>query len=248
MSSRKPKAVEDDKLTVADSSRPKERNVYGGKRFGAYQCFCYFWSALALVCYFLHFLITGASGYSDRVIYDSYAELIILLIRMSNELYFNKLDIPTFVHHLIHFSGMYLGINVPFSETFGQSLWLLCHMQILHFPMFLWYYGCRINCVSNSKTICSFCKYFFPYTYMLSCGYRVCIMMCTSYTEYRASHLSVAVTFAVFSVILVRLDYEWMFYFLGKTHGCLNWPLKTSTMFFLVAIGILVGFIVCFHL
>lgn len=251
----------------------KSRDIYGGKLFGRYQLYCYVLSVIVLLSYFVHFLFTGSAGLSERVMYDSYAELVILVIRMcvsyyllcynrqgtywlphvsfffrTNELYFDKLDVPTLFHHIVHFLGMYLGITTYLCPTCASSLWLLCHMQILHIPMFLWYYGCRINCVSKSVSVCNRCRFSFPYAYMLSCGYRMSIMMGTTFKEYQASNYISFVSIGIFSCIMAYLDYEWMHYFLGDSKGCLNWPLTTSTMIILHVSAVLVGLAVCFLL
>jgi hypothetical protein len=125
---------------------------------------------------------------------------------------------------------------------FQPYSWLLVHMQILHFPMLLWYLGCRMNCISNDPIVCSLSRKLFPILWMLSTSYRATIMLCCSSTALRASQYAPATLCFVFGVTLMKLDFDWMKYFFGKSEGCLNWPLSTFIMTALYLIGILIGY------
>jgi len=79
---------------------------------------------------------------SHRINFHAIAEVFILILRFANELYYSKWGPSDVAHHAIYFFGVYLGFYI---NSFSPYMYLLCQMQVLHFPMLLWYTGCRRN-------------------------------------------------------------------------------------------------------
>ena len=121
--------------------------------FGEYQCLSYVLSCIGMVCYFCHFLL----GYptSERALWAAAWEIFVLLLRTCNEAVHAKLDAPDILHHLAFLVGATVVYNGESDHEFYS--YLLCHLQILHFPMVLWYMGCRRSSVFDdefTKHIC----------------------------------------------------------------------------------------------
>lgn len=241
----------------SDSSEvDKKPDIWSGKSFGMNQQRCYVLSVLGMVIYYCHFFLqfifvsgliqsSYAFPVTDRIRYHSILEIIILALRWINEFYYGKWAAGDIAHHGVFALGMYLGF---YQASFVPFAWLLCHMQILHFPMLLWYTGCRRNCISNEPIIQSTCRAVFPVWWMLSTSYRTTIMSISASAALSTRSYAPGVSITIFALILTYLDYQWTQYFFGFDDGCLRRPLSRAAMIALYLFGVAWGWIVYFHL
>jgi hypothetical protein len=214
------------KLSVINSAKSKGI-------FCELQLACYFISCLGMTLYFFHF-ISYVESINLRVKYHGTIEVIILLLRTINEVYYKKIAIGDVGHHLSLLLGFWAVCYVENCKVFG---WLVCHMQVLHFPMTIWYTGCRQHAwLEHNPQISNICKSLFPVVWLLSVGYRICIMAVTFVkAASEANHIVCLIVFPV-GLLMAYLDKNWTHYFLG-----LLTPLTGTAFFALVAAGVLGG-------
>ena len=144
-------------------------NITGMESFASFQCASYILSCCSMIMYFLHFCAGFPSGI--RVRFHNWFELLLLFVRGINEYFHKKLDRNDVLHHSAFIVGSLIVFNVPECARFG---FLLSHMQCLHFPMVLWYTGCRRTdprAKLNAGTQI-FCEMSFPPTWIFCVAYR----------------------------------------------------------------------------
>lgn len=213
--------------------------------FGVIQLFWYVFSSLCMTLYSVHFacsiLFENKFELSERVLYHASFEVFILFGRYVNEIVYKRWGFLDLLHHSVFLYGTYLGFTV---DSFKPYSWLLCHMQVLHYPMMLWYLGCKRGSFSSEKKIIKYCKSIFPFLWLLSVSYRFSIMLCSSFMGFFAKNYVPSVVMLLFGLIMAYLDVGWTDYFL-KT---LNIVLSNSTKYFILTLGVVSGLFVSFCL
>lgn len=182
----------------------KSRNFF---RFATCQLSCYLLSCIGLLFYLIHYLIS--QDHIFRVQICASWEIFLLVLRTLNEYLHSKLDSGDVLHHSSFIVGTTIVVLIPQHQDFG---YLLCHMQILHIPMSLWYIGCRRNSVSLSPPIRQLCRDFFPIVWSSSVTYRITIML----TAAGSSRGYLSKIIVLFTIVLGYLDVTWTKYFYGE--------------------------------
>ena len=209
-------------------------DIWGGKDFGFYQLVHYILSVIGLGYYLAHCLLKGAAGQKERVLYYGTLELVLLLTRFGNEVYFGKWGVGDVLHHLTMVLSFYLVNCVDACREFG---WVMCQMQVLHVPMLLWYMGCRRNCHATSKAITGPCVAAFPFIWIASTAYRAAILLSAGASAWAEAKYVPFAVIASFGLVLAHLDVNWSAYFLKE----LRWfasasPESTSLGIYLGAV------------
>ena len=229
--------------------------------FVTYQIYCYILSSICMFLYFLHFVISSfitndpTSIYLSlefRIFYHAMIEIIILVLRSINEFYYERWGFGDILHHVAH--GL-LTYYVLFTDPslIRRYGWLLCQMQILHFPLVIWYYGCLKKPYSVNIEINKICTFLFPFFWMFAVGYRFSVMFInvyityisnvSFYISYNSHYLNIIISLA--SALLVSyLDYGWTKYFIG--HHPNHKSLSYTQLFLYFTIGVISGYIVSF--
>ena len=195
-----------------DKAKPKKGvDRWGGRVFGYYQMLHYVVSSFGLACYFLHYL-TGRP-LAERVFGHGTLELVLLLTRWANEAYFDKCGLGDVFHHLTMVVGYYLVFFVPSCADFG---WAVCHMQILHGPMLVWYLGCRRGCYATSETVTRRCVALFPVAWVASVAHRVAVLLAVAHGSRLQGNAVAAAAALCFGLVLSYLDVGWTAYFFSE--------------------------------
>ena len=216
-------------------------------KFGDVQLLAYLFSCLGLLTYSFLFLLDAiysntGNDESFRVFLHGSLELVLLAQRTVNEIYHEKIGIGDYGHHFSMVLAFYLVIYVSSCKPFG---WLVCHMQVLHYPMFLWYLGCRSNSYFESnKFVSSICKSLFPISWFFATGYRSTILLSSLIITIIDSQYFVFAILLPITVLMVHLDTNWTKYFMGT----LGWPKWTNIPVVFTAVGILSGLLSAFIL
>ena len=195
----------------SSTKREKVVDIWGGKDFGFYQLLHYVCSAVGMTYYAVHFLM--GRPLQERVFYHGSLEVLLLATRFTNELYFSKWGVGDVFHHIAGFVSFYLVNNVSSCREFG---WAMCQMQVLHWPMLLWYLGCRRNCHATSKVITGPCTAAFPYVWIFSTAYRASIMISIAVACWAGENYVALFFIATFGLVLAYLDTTWSSYFLKE--------------------------------
>lgn len=181
-------------------------------RFSRYQLSCYIISCFSMALYFLHFSL--GLPLPERVLAHKWCEIILILLRGLNEYIHGKFDRNDMLHHSTFLLGSWIVFNVSECEGFG---FLLSHMQCLHFPMVIWYAGCRRIIGpedSRQRTMLqAACAATFSPAWLLCVAYRATIMLSTIITS--AGMVSTLIT-AIFTLLFLSttgIDLSWSGYF-----------------------------------
>jgi hypothetical protein len=203
-----------------------------------YQFLIFALSVCGLCGYVFHWLLL-AEYVGSRTSAHVYFEVVLVLLRGLNEGYGGRLAATDVLHHVVFVIGAILCFSY---EPFRRYTWLVCHMQCLHVPMSLWYYGCRTAAIvpAGSRKLKSLCRNLFGPVWLLAVSYRVAIMGSTAMNAYIGhSDIEAAVTIGVLGAVFAGLDYYWTGLFFNQIG--LNWIL---TAIFLVVIGVVSGSVV----
>ncbi len=220
------------KYKVVKKLTQQEKN-----NFGTIQLFCYILSVSCQVLYCIHYIWDYSS--QQRIYYHLSSEVIILLIRFANEYYYGKLAFGDYMHHYSHLFATYL-ITLNCFEPFA---YLLCHLQILHFPMLLWYYGVRQNCYTSNKTVQKLCHQLFPLMWLFCMMYRITsglggfgialreyVLFHNRFTF--MEHMARMAVLLFFPITLLVLDINWSKYFFPTMKYTLKLSLATALAVF----------------
>lgn len=200
-------SLPDDKIRAGRGDNAFESPA--GSSFGGYQLACYVASTLGMAVYCVHWL--AGRDLHARLVCQAAAEVVILLLRWANEYAHGKYEAGDIVHHLTFVVGALLAVYL---RSFRPYAFLLCHMQILHPPLVLWYLGCRQNCYSTSRGVMHVCSALFPSLMTAATAYRCTIMLrCVYAAATQRTQPVVAAVLAFFTVVLMWLDYRWNLYF-----------------------------------
>lgn len=203
------------------------------------QLLCYILSSIAMSCYTIHWYNFGKNYERTRILNHLIFEVVLVLIRFYNEIYFKRIDINDILHHSMF---IFVVILIAYIEKFHKYCWLVCHMQILHYPLSLWYYSCRSKCISTNTDIIIISKKIFSPLWLFSSYYRASIMLCTMIIAINTNNeLASSIILSTSSMIFIYLDYEWTKIFLLK-QNC-----SRIIQLFASALGIFVGYIVTFN-
>jgi hypothetical protein len=180
--------------------------------FPRFQLSCYIVSCLSMASYFLHF--SFGFSLSARVVTHNCCELILLLLRAINEFIHGKLDRNDVLHHSSFLLGSWIVFNFSECARFG---FLLSHMQCLHFPMTIWYAGCRraggYKESSHQMRIQATCAAIFSPAWIICVAYRSTIMLCTMILSAGTVGPSITAMFLVLFLITTSIDLSWSTYF-----------------------------------
>jgi hypothetical protein len=207
----------------------------GIDRFAVIQLSCYIASCISMIFYAFHF----ASGFpiSARIHIHNACEIVLVVFRCFNEIMHGKLDRNDVMHHSVFIVGSCIVFNVPNCASFG---FLLSHMQCLHFPMTLWYAGCRRSLDRPGFSVFKrVCVSTFPTLWIFCVAYRTTIMGGSFYSSLRHLRTFLSITFFVLLCMITRMDHSWTSYFFSQ----LGRPPKAVialTMLSGVALGALV--------
>ena len=194
----------------------------GVESFAFYQRTSYILSCCSMIMYFLHFCAGFPCGI--RVRFHYWFEILLLFVRGMNEYCHKKLDRNDVLHHSAFVVGSLIVFNVPECARFG---FLLSHMQCLHFPMVLWYTGCRRTgprAKLNAGTQI-FCKMSFPPTWIFCVAYRATIMLCSIAFSAGAVHSLCTAALCLIFIVTTSIDISWSGFFfsvLGYSRSLLS--------------------------
>ena len=183
-------------------------------------------------------------------------QLFVLIGRGANELLYGKWTAGDVVHHAGVFIGIYL---VFYNEQCKPFAWLVCQLNALHFPMFIWYFGCRKNCFSTSLQTQNWCKSVFPPLWLFVSSYRLsCLVFSTFWAWWAEDNTTAAVCGVLFGIILGYLDKNWTDFFfqdlryydrpsksLQKARSILSWQRMFVNLVY--GIGAVFGFMTVFY-
>jgi hypothetical protein len=127
------------------------------KRFAFIQMLWYLCSFIGLSCYFIHSMLgyfydtneTKNFPLKDRVGLQNRVEVFVLLGRWCNELWYSKYSGVDIAHHSATLFGAYVAFNV---ESCYEFQYILSQTNMLHVPMFIWYFGCKEGCYLTSSS------------------------------------------------------------------------------------------------
>jgi hypothetical protein len=176
-------------------------------------------------------------------------QLVVLIGRWTNEVHFGKWSASDVVHHV----GVCIGIYLVFCNQHCQPFaWLVCQLNTLHYPLFIWYFGCRKNCYSTSVQVQNFCKNIFPPMWLAVSSYRLsCLVFSTFWAWWADGNTTAGVCGLVFTLVLGYLDKNWTEFFLQdlSSHTIKNkdslWQLLDINVMY--TIGTMLGFMTVFY-
>ena len=204
-------------------------------RCAAIQLSCYIASCISMMCYACHF----GSGFPTmiRIHVHNACEIVLLVLRGLNEALHGKLDRNDIVHHSVFVVGSWIVFNVPDCASFG---FLLSHMQCLHFPMVLWYAGCKRSLAKpRYSSFQQVCVATFPISWVFCVAYRATIMSFSLFSSLRHLPIYVSIIFFALLCMTTSIDHSWTSYFFSQ----LGRPSKAAlalTTFSGAALGALV--------
>ncbi len=142
------------------------------------------------------------------------------------------------MHHSVFIMGSWIVFNFSGCASFG---FLLSHMQCLHFPMALWYAGCRrsLGVLRGHSSFQKICVTSFPTLWVLCVSYRFTIMSISIFASLRQLPLPLSVIFVAFLCIITAIDHSWTSYFLDLL-GSPSKAVLALTMLSGAALGALV--------
>lgn len=209
-------------------------------KFGHFQLLAYFLSSIGMLTYFCIYVF-GSKDVSFRINLHGILEIVLLLIRTINETTFGKIEFGDVLHHSSLVLCFLLVLNVASCKPYG---WLICHMQILHCPLFLWYFGCRQNAFYESnKEIVTICKALFPPLWYFAVGYRCSIMVSSVFITIIAKESFVCLVVSAVFLLMLYLDSNWTSYFMGALN-----PISKVNPVLYVSTGIASGILSAFCL
>lgn len=150
------------------------KNIWSGTAFGRYQLLWYILSSMGLSYYFCHWFL----GYDSkvRVFNHALAEVVILLGRWVNEYIYSKFGVEDILHHVVMIVGT--GIVLFGPDVYKDRGYLVCHMEILHIPMMIWYLGCRRGALLESyPSAVSLSRTLFRPIWIFASIYRCTLML-----------------------------------------------------------------------
>jgi hypothetical protein len=212
----------DDKIKTANGRDP----------FAFVQLFCYVASSASMLLYFMHFV--ASYPLSTRIKGSATTEVIYLFIRWANEIAYKRWELGDLMHHFSFLIGLYA---VFYVESCIPFAWLVCHLQILHFPLSFWYFGCKRGCYSTSPSSQLFCKKVFPQFWFFSVFYRLSLVIFTVYFAFVAKNFMTVFVITVIGSLLSYLDWGWTKYFMGT----LGWPRNSLFLIISSLFGFIVG-------
>lgn len=207
------------------------------KNFGDIQVFFYLFSCMGMTLYFIHFLTScyGVAIPINRPYTHGLLEVVLLVTRTMNEVYHDKIGLGDWGHHLAMVFGFYIVVSVESCMSYD---WLICHMQVLHFPMLCWYFGCRKNSYlekyfPHSPDLKKYSIKLFPVIMIASAGYRAGLMVLSAWQAYiDGTYLALSIIITI-GALLIYLDKGWTEYFLDL----LGWPaFGTSASYYLCGV------------
>jgi len=162
-------------------------------------------------------------------------ESFLLVVRALNEMLSGHFDIFDALHHVCTLIGLFL---LSTSQLFRPHAWLGIHMQILHFPMTIWYFGCRKDCAFPHLR--RLCKEPFRVAWLAAISYRASVLFVTAIVQCMGAydgHILVASTCLGFNAVFCVLDVYWTRCFFSS-----QGQLRFSALdLFTIATGFLVG-------
>jgi hypothetical protein len=152
--------------------------------------------------------------------------------------------------------GVILGVYlVFFNEDCKPFAWLVCQLNALHFPMCVWYWGCRKNCFSKSSRVQHLCRVLFPPLWLFVSAYRLsCLVFSSCWAWYAHSNATAGASGVLFALVLGYLDKNWTDFFFQEL-GCstkksqgtsVTWNFVTVQSVY--TLGTVLGFITVFYL
>lgn len=233
--SKKESSYTDDKLPNQDGADVSL------KAFGDIQMYFYLFSCMGMIFYFTHFALTEFCGVTigiSRSYTHGLLEVFLLVTRTANEVYYDKIGLGDWGHHIAMLYGFYLVTYVNECMVYD---WLVCHMQCLHFPCLCWYLGCRKNSylekyLPNRSDLKEISARMFPWLMVSTAGYRLSIMALSSYHAYQNKKYFSCGIIGLVGSLLAYLDKGWGTYFLHL----LGWP-SNSLMVIMYVCGVLGG-------
>lgn len=223
---------------------PGKRTLFGDVQLLAYLLSCT--GMLVYTCLYFRDAVLFQNdmyGVGFRVFLHGTLELLLLLQRTVNEVIHGKIGVGDVGHHLSMVLTFYLVIYKQNCKPFG---WVVCHMQILHYPMFLWYLGCRKNSFfENNYEISSFCKELFSPVWFFAVAYRSTILLstlliCLVKSEYFVLSIVLPIT-----LLMMYLDSNWTVYFIAENLG---WPRNGAIPIAFTTFGVVSGVLSAFIL
>lgn len=222
---------------MSDNSYSDTNIRYKVDPFAIFQLFWYVLSSICMIIYSQHYLLSIIFPLTfplhHRVTFHASSEVIILIGRFINEYYYNRYGTGDVLHHLSLFFGTYLVFTQPDCIPYG---WYVCQMNVLHFPMMLWYLGCKRGSISSHKPLTDFCKIYFPLTWIQATSYRTALSLLTCTRAFATSNYTVGIVAFVVGCMMFYLDYGWTRYFLTT----LEYP--TEKRFFRLTQNYICGF------
>ena len=183
-------------------------------RFADYQLACYITSCFSMILYFVHYAF-GLS-ISDRISVHNVCEIALLLARGMNEYAHKKMDRNDIFHHMAFIVGSSIVLYVPACARFG---FLLSHMQCLHFPMTVWYAGCKRRNAESSQIeqkkirFDKICNFIFSPIWISCVSYRATIMLGSLCLSVRSLPSVIWALFSTLFVITTVIDLIWSKHF-----------------------------------
>ena len=221
-----------------------EIKTRGRDPFGTVQLVWYILSSLGMVLYFLHFM-TFHEDIKQRTNLHAFMEVFILVGRSVNEYNHGRYDVGDILHHLALFFTV---LFTTYQTHCKPHAWLTCHMNILHFPMALWYLGCKRGCYSSDTTYYTqtLCTNAFPKTWFLAMSYRFTIMYISAIMSYQESKYILSILIFLLALLMTYLDYNWMLYFLDTLRYDIRKRVPVSISYCMV--GFMAGILTVYYL
>ena len=106
-------------------------------------------------------------------------EVVLLAWRTANEILHGQFDISGALHHgAFALAVLLLAICEEWRSSYAD---LAVLMQILHYPMALWYLGARAYCICEQPAARSLCIKLFRLTWWSSVGFRATCMLLSTF-------------------------------------------------------------------
>ena len=160
-------------MSARRQSTSANQNLKPASAFAKLQFLLFLFSVWIQTLYFLHWRIE--QPFIQRLWWAVTCELLCLLGRGTNEVFWGKFDFGDVVHHSTTLLGSCLAL---LAESCQKYSYLAVHMQILHWPMVIWYAGLRHGCVLPEFT--GICALVFRPAWLWASAYRLSIMIATA--------------------------------------------------------------------
>jgi hypothetical protein len=233
------------------------------KKFAFIQMLFFLCSFFGLTCYFIHstlgFFYNNKSKdpapfpLEYRVGLQNCVEVFVLLGRWVNEIVYQKYGIVDIAHHTATLIGAYFAF---YNEQCLPFAYILSQTNILHVPMFIWYFGCKDGCFLTSDSITKkACTLSFPHIWTATSAYRVLLtFFAVAKASYDGKYIAASVI-GVIGLLLLYLDINWQKFFFKKLYNKsrvakgvsdLNSTLQSYNAFYFTVFGF-VSYYTTFH-